>query len=337
MRPSVWPAQVRSELSSLIPYVLLRAASRRGHPFWLGRCARNQDPSFLKTSPACASAGPRAMLASRAPLTLRVPRRATTAPTAREALPLPGDRRPSTGFAHRRPPSAGERLPDSTEHRPPRTDSDSDSLRSDAPRADHPASAHGLHRMPTTRPPPRAVVALRWTVVASDGPLLRGHSLESGAARRVRSRLCRLYGAFPRIDPREAPVRGYAPQPNAQRSTHVAWGVSRETHERQSSVGARTPGRPAAEPDKHPTPRRRRAVRPASLDDLDGAQLRRRSRAAQDSRSGATTRCRSGSVPSEYVSTSPRSFRCSWTTFRSVALMASSATGRPFLTASLAA
>src|SRR5207245_7676642 len=46
------------------------------------------------------------------------------------------------------------------------------------------------------------------------------------------------------------------------------------------------------------------------------------------STSGATTRRRSGSWPSLSVSTSWRLFRCSWTTFRSSALIASRATGR---------
>ena len=42
-------------------------------------------------------------------------------------------------------------------------------------------------------------------------------------------------------------------------------------------------------------------------------------------------------MPSEYVSTSSRSLRCSWTTLRSVALIASSATGRRPRIASAAA
>src|SRR3954453_23119635 len=45
-------------------------------------------------------------------------------------------------------------------------------------------------------------------------------------------------------------------------------------------------------------------------------------------RSGATTRCRSGSSPSEYVSTSLRSRRYSCTSLRSLAVIASRATGR---------
>ena len=45
-------------------------------------------------------------------------------------------------------------------------------------------------------------------------------------------------------------------------------------------------------------------------------------------RSGATIRWRSGSSPSEYVSTSPRSRRYSCTSLRSLAVIASSATGR---------
>jgi hypothetical protein len=44
---------------------------------------------------------------------------------------------------------------------------------------------------------------------------------------------------------------------------------------------------------------------------------------------GATTRCRAGSSPSLYVSTPPRSRRYSWTSLRSLAVIASRAMGRP--------
>ena len=60
--------------------------------------------------------------------------------------------------------------------------------------------------------------------------------------------------------------------------------------------------------------------------------VKRRRRAAGSGgygSSGATTRCRSGSSPSEYVCTVPRSRRYSCTSRRSLAVIASSATGRP--------
>ena len=62
-----------------------------------------------------------------------------------------------------------------------------------------------------------------------------------------------------------------------------------------------------------------------------------RSVRVRQSTSGATTSRRAGSWPSLYVSTSWRVFRCSWTTLRSSALIASSDTGRRSWTAVSAA
>ena len=74
------------------------------------------------------------------------------------------------------------------------------------------------------------------------------------------------------------------------------------------------------------------SIRQASIRQPPGRQA-----AAPQSLSGATTRCRGGSWPSEYVSTSNRAFRCSCTTLRSWAPIASSATGRRSRTAVSAA
>ena len=113
--------------------------------------------------------------------------------------------------------------------------------------------------------------------------------------------------------------------------------------ERDQRVGD-VDGRRASRARSWTARRRRRDRRAPRSSRMRAERARRSSRRARDVRrdvsretrpsssSGATTRWRSGSVPSEYVSTSSRSLRYSWTTLRSVALIASSATGRPVRT-----
>ena len=106
------------------------------------------------------------------------------------------------------------------------------------------------------------------------------------------------------------------PRPGPPRSTPAAASAS-STSTRRASASV-LDGRQAGRPRGAPRASARAAGRSRSL--------RRRS--------GATTTWRFGSVPSLEVTTSCRSARCTWTIFRSTAVIGSSGTGRPLCTAS---